>query len=144
MIEAVMAVLGLLSAGIFVAHTLEAFRAHWTDTPETSSARRRGKPMLEIIIGLFYRQSCRTSVSAIRLQKQYWAWGAPLRLLVARFADGIGLRKYAFIDRARLPDQTRPFQVRFRNKSYNFAHIRAPKPFKDAPAIDANIMPQPP
>jgi hypothetical protein len=29
--------------------------------------------MLEIIIGLFYRQSCRTSVSAIRLQKQYWA-----------------------------------------------------------------------
>jgi len=28
MIEAVMAVLGLLSAGIFVAHTLEAFRAH--------------------------------------------------------------------------------------------------------------------
>jgi len=28
MIEAVMAVLGLLSAGIFVAHTLEAFRAY--------------------------------------------------------------------------------------------------------------------
>jgi hypothetical protein len=28
MMEAVMAVLGLLSAGIFVAHTLEAFRAH--------------------------------------------------------------------------------------------------------------------
>jgi hypothetical protein len=28
MMEAVMAVLGLLSAGIFVAHTFEAFRAH--------------------------------------------------------------------------------------------------------------------
>jgi hypothetical protein len=32
-----------------------------------------GVDMLDIIISLFYRQSCKASLSAIRLQKHLWA-----------------------------------------------------------------------
>jgi hypothetical protein len=32
-----------------------------------------GSIMLETIIGLFYRRSCKTALSAIRLQKYLWA-----------------------------------------------------------------------
>jgi hypothetical protein len=32
-----------------------------------------GVEMLDIIISLFYRQSCKASLSAIRLQKHLWA-----------------------------------------------------------------------
>ena len=50
-----------------------------------------------------------------------------LWLGVARFADLIDLRENTVIDRAGLPDQPGPFEVGFRDKPYNFAHILAPK-----------------
>ena len=59
---------------------------------------------------------------------------------VALLADGISRREYAFIDRASLSDETGPLKLGFRNKSYNFAHVRS-KAGDDAPAMDANIVP---
>jgi hypothetical protein len=37
------------------------------------SVKQRGAIMLEIIINLFYRQSCRAALSAIRRQRHIWA-----------------------------------------------------------------------
>jgi len=38
-----------------------------------ASVKQRGAIMLEIIINLFYRQSCRAALSAIRRQHRIWA-----------------------------------------------------------------------
>ena len=38
-----------------------------------TSIKRRGSIMLGIIINLFYRQSCRAALSAIRRQNHIWA-----------------------------------------------------------------------
>ena len=40
---------------------------------QMGSVKQRGAIMLEIIINLFYRQSCRAALSAIRRQRHIWA-----------------------------------------------------------------------
>jgi hypothetical protein len=38
-----------------------------------ASIKQRGSIMLGIIINLFYRQSCKAALSAIRMQTRIWA-----------------------------------------------------------------------
>jgi len=44
-----------------------------TETCSNGFDQTMGFDLLEIIINLFYRQACRTALSAIRRQQQIWA-----------------------------------------------------------------------
>ena len=44
-----------------------------TEICSNGPVKQRGAVMLEIIINLFYRQSCRAALSAIRRQHRIWA-----------------------------------------------------------------------
>jgi hypothetical protein len=44
---------------------------HWS--AGMASIKQRGSIMLDFILNLFYRQSCKTALSAIRMQHRIWA-----------------------------------------------------------------------